>query len=46
MGGSRLLIAFLILFFGVVALVRADDSAAGHSTTLSGSAVPDRKSVV
>jgi prolyl oligopeptidase len=43
MGGSRLLIAFLILFFGVAVLVHADDSGAGHSTTPSVSAVPKAK---
>jgi prolyl oligopeptidase len=43
MGGSRLLIAFLILFLGVVVLVHADDSGAGSSTTLSGSPVPKAK---
>jgi prolyl oligopeptidase len=38
MGGSRLLISLLI-FLGVVALVHAEDSGTGHSTTLSVSAV-------
>src|SRR5208337_3705828 len=38
MGGSRLLIALLI-FLGVVVLVHADDSGAGHSATLSVSPV-------
>ncbi len=45
MGGSRLLIAFLILFLGVVVLVYADDSGAGHSTTLSVSAGPPKAKV-
>src|SRR5208283_1073040 len=38
MGGSRLLIALLV-FLGVVALVHADGSGAGHSPTVSDSAV-------
>jgi prolyl oligopeptidase len=44
-GGSRLLIAFLILLLGVVALVHADDSGAGDSTTLSGLAGPPKAKV-
>jgi prolyl oligopeptidase len=45
MGGSRLLIAFLILLLGVVALVHADDSGAGDSTMLSGLAGPPKAKV-
>ena len=44
MGGSRLLISLLI-FLGVVALVHAEDSGTGHSTTLSVSAVPPKAKV-
>jgi len=40
-----LLIAFLILLLGVVALVHADDSGAGDSTTLSGLAGPPKAKV-
>ncbi|MGO9455115.1 MAG: prolyl oligopeptidase family serine peptidase [Candidatus Binataceae bacterium] len=45
MGGLRLLIAFLILFLGVVVLVQADDSGAGYSTPPSVSAGPPKAKV-
>jgi prolyl oligopeptidase len=40
LGGSRLLIAFLLLLIGLVALVYAEDSRAGDSTTPSATAIP------
>ncbi len=45
LGGSRLLIAFLILLIGVVALVYAEDSRAGDSAAPSSAAGPPKAKV-
>src|SRR5450631_4238468 len=45
LGGSRLLTAFLILFIGVVALARAEDSRTGDSTAPSSVAGPPKAKV-